>query len=1232
MTLKSALFCLFLYVCLVWAGGAYLYSSTSSDEMKRFGLLWTSAGLAAALLLMLVSRIASWYRALRLRAASRPKPIMPAVPVKPLSEDEQALAALLQSARAALARRPANEQAPLILEQLPLYLLIGPEASGKTSVFAHSKLDGQLLAGDAETSQRTSTRFCNLWLARNALFLEVGGRIFNGDLSRWSQLFAALNQRAARSRWQQFWSEPEPGLQLAGVIACYEAKEFPGAVTPQSRDRLDRQSRDLNDRLGSIAEAFATDFPLHVLITKCDGLPYFGDYFRRLQENESDQILGAPAPSAAGAHSNGDEQPAARLTKALTKSFAALYQSLATRRLSLLSHEPELSRRPNIYEFPRELKRIRGPIIQFLTAGVRVSPLRHNPQLSGFYFSGTGEVQASVRPPSTATSSDWTAHSGVADATVIFRADATQIFRAGETSSVMRAGGPPPASRWLFLAELFERVVLQPRPAAFMPVGSSAAEKNRKLAAMAVCIFCFLLCLLFLNSWRKNDALLSAVNEGSSLSPHSGMPTVAELQALEALRVQSGQLSTYEREGAPLSMRWGLYSGNRVSSAARALYFRRFSDLLLAPLNAILVGRLTALPSSPKPDEPYLPVFRTLQTHLMLSSSPCGLDAGLAAETLKDAARDWTAATAEWRTLAFRQIDFYSQELRYGQPCRLPLNEEARTRARQYLAQVRGVDRLYAGLLAGASQQAASPQRLRDLSPDYASVLAGPPEANAAFSKSGWSYMQKASKGARGGLPGEDCVLGDAGRTAGENQNGAAVDGAIRRLYINDYIAHWRKYLESFSVRGYAGPADAARKLDILSGHKSPLLALFVMVSGQTSFPAEAADPNALDRLKPYAEKILPGLKKAPASAIPIPRPSAELTAADIDRYFQPVHAVVPPGSDTWIVAGKNSEYIDALAQLGHAMQDIARSESKPEEAVYQAANERYVKAMDAARQVARNFRPSGVGGLDVTVERLLAAPIQSSQRFIINADNATAGKINGEMRQLCGRIRSVTSKYPFSPSGPDAALSEVASLFAPGAGAVWRFQGEQLGELVAKEADGWKVKDLTKKPQVTQETVAFLNRAQKFADAFYPGGAAQPHLTYTLRPRLDAAYKDATLELDVDGQMHTWTTSLQKQFVWPTPDASKTGVVGRLKSGSFSFPFASRGGSWAMFRVMGDAEPRPLGSKVVEWRYVRGGDGRLEEIKPTPVRIEFVEFPGGIDLFNPKFFEGFSCPAKAVQ
>jgi len=68
------------------------------------------------------------------------------------------------------------------------------------------------------------------------------------------------------------------------------------------------------------------------------------------------------------------------------------------------------------------------------------------------------------------------------------------------------------------------------------------------------------------------------------------------------------------------------------------------------------------------------------------------------------------------------------------------------------------------------------------------------------------------------------------------------------------------------------------------------------------------------------------------------------------------------------------------------------------------------------------------------------------------------------------------------------------------------------------------------------------------------------------------------------------------------------------------------------LFRIMADAEPRPSMGKLVEWKFTRTGDGKPDPIQPAPVQLEIVEFPGGVDILNPKFFQDFHCPATAIQ
>src|SRR3982750_4701572 len=103
MSFKTILFCLFLYVGLVWIGAAYVYSG---PQVQQFGLFWTGVGLGSVLVVILLSRTVNWARIMRARRAAKPKPVLkPAVPVS-LPGDETATLKLIEEAKAALSRAP----------------------------------------------------------------------------------------------------------------------------------------------------------------------------------------------------------------------------------------------------------------------------------------------------------------------------------------------------------------------------------------------------------------------------------------------------------------------------------------------------------------------------------------------------------------------------------------------------------------------------------------------------------------------------------------------------------------------------------------------------------------------------------------------------------------------------------------------------------------------------------------------------------------------------------------------------------------------------------------------------------------------------------------------------------------------------------------------------------------------------------------------------------------------
>src|ERR1035438_2880932 len=293
MSIKSLLFVLFLYVCLVWVAVAYFYSGA---QLREAGLLWTGAGLLAVMLLMIGARLTVWLKARRAKAAMAPS--VARRPAEPVHEDDVTLAAILAEANATLAKAPAwaGNRGGTPITTLPMYLLVGPEGSGKTTTFLNSGLEPQALAGQANGGG--STRFCSLWLARNALFVEISGRVFSGDPGRWAQTLRILRGGAPVSRWQALRGNEGPQTaMLRGVVGFCDAKEFTSATTdPQ---RFERYCRTWQDRLRAIGEVFGCEFPVYQVISKADVIPYFPDFFRRLPESDAGQVLGCTMPLGA---------------------------------------------------------------------------------------------------------------------------------------------------------------------------------------------------------------------------------------------------------------------------------------------------------------------------------------------------------------------------------------------------------------------------------------------------------------------------------------------------------------------------------------------------------------------------------------------------------------------------------------------------------------------------------------------------------------------------------------------------------------------------------------------------------------------------------------------------------------------------------------------------------------------------------------------------------------------
>jgi type VI secretion system protein ImpL len=1245
--MRSVLFFLFLYVVLVWVVAAYRFSG---DQMVEQGLLYTAIGIGALLVFLLLARLIPALGRIWRRLRSRPAPPAPTA-AKALHEDEAVLQDMLAQAEAALA---ASTHGKVAFASLRVYLVIGPASAGKTSVLQHSGLELELLAGRGDARSAASpTRVANIWYAPDTLFVELAGPVYDSDLARWRQLLAILSGRRPEPRWKSLIKRPAQISALRGVIVVCD---LPAFLNSPDQAQLDRQGRHLQERLIAVTEVFGVAAPFYLIFTKTDSVPYFDDYFHRLSGSIAREPLGCiVSRSAVRPDQNGhaaSRKQSSPEEKDLMRLFNGLYRCLADRRVVHLAHEIQLQRKSGIYEFPREFKRVRPALVRFVGDIARPHPLRRGPYLRGFYFTGTRHVEQPQLGVSTTTGSF--APTQGSESTQLFRADATQMFR-GEGTQILKSGdflrsrsypdvsSPPGAltTEWMFLPEFFTRVVLGDRAPVQM-VASTRARRTGQAAAVIATAVSMLLLTVWLWSWTGNQRLTQDVARAAELQPvrMHNPPTLDDLRALEQMRQRVARLAAYRREGAPWLMRAGLFTGDDLFPEARDVYFRRLYRLLFADVHNQITSSLRKLPSPPAPDASDGPAYDRLKAHLMISTGSCNAEPIFLTNVLTSALEEARLVDDEERKkLATDQLAFYSEELQFGNPYRLPKDEDACHRAGAYLNAVKGVDRLYRAILSDVEKKLPRPAGLSQIAPEYRTVLAGSDEMKSAFTPAGLDLVLKSAREGGTAAASDSCVAAEIG--AGQNSADRETERqhAIERLHLANYTEAWRQYLRRFSVLPYRSAGDAARKLEILSGHRSPVLALLALTANNTNFAAQ--QPPGTDKLKKTFTKFIPPvLKKADKNI----EKKAQQALADargsqpdpvsITQVFQPVHYVVPPASEKWVTE-KTAPYTDALAELKVSMQAIARQSDPPDPAVHQAAMAAFEKAQDSVRQIARGFSPVGVEGLDRDVQRLLEEPVRGAKRFIIaDIEKANAGKLNGDLQAFCGRIRGVLRKYPFSSrSAEDASMEEFAELLAPGTGEIWKFQASALAELVAYEGGQWKASPAAKaKP--TPELIDFLNRAQMLSNAFFSGASKTPRLTYSLRPRFDGSAENLAIELEIDGKSVAFTkqSQLQRQFVWPAGAGVKAGAVGRVKVGpSFAYPFASRGGLWGVFRIFGDAEPRPAGEKTAQWKYARGSDGRREPIEP-PVRLDIVEFPGGVDLFNPSVFEGLRCPVKAVQ
>lgn len=661
--------------------------------------------------------------------------------------------------------------------------------------------------------------------------------------------------------------------------------------------------------------------------------------------------------------------------------------------------------------------------------------------------------------------------------------------------------------------------------------------------------------------------------------PASDLPQEALLRQLDALRARIDTIDQYRKGHASWLRLWPLYSYHPVYSDAVNAYYSSFDALMFATTRRALLDSLRAVPAKPGAMTSYGDWYSRLKAYLMTTSEPAKSTAAFLTPVLMQHWLSGRSIDPAREALAKRQFDTYAAQLPVANPYAVTTDAQAVAKARKLLGQFTGVERIYQSMLGEAANQSKAVQFNRYYPGSAQFVVAGY-EVPGPYTAAGAAVMLGAFESVDKWVNGDQWVFG-------EDAPAVDVPGLAAQLvtrYATDYLGHWQRFLQSASVVRYADTKDAATKLAALSGNESPLLTLFAVVAENTAVS-------------------LPGM----------------------GQTFESTRIITPPGRGTTLVGPSNRPYMSALAELQASLDVAANAPDSAVDRATAAALKNIAAAKTEVLNVADQFPIDGSGILSI-VQTLMMAPITYAEPLL---RKSAASDVNTQARAFCASVRPLLIKFPFAQYATDqASLDEVAAVFRPQTGTLWRFYDEALSAVLPKR-QGQYVPVAGGSVQLAPSFVSFINRAATISDVLFKDGST-PRLD--ILARLISSATAPFIGLTVSGVMLRAEAgeNVAAHLDWPGSGGEAKLEAGSTTIETIAGPYT---GPWAVFQLFGAADvvtPAPDGSTAFAWT-PRTRDPKAQQGSPQRVTVRIAAGPAATALRN-GFFSSVSCGGEAAK
>ncbi|HTK29265.1 MAG TPA: type VI secretion system membrane subunit TssM [Vicinamibacterales bacterium] len=1094
-----------LIAIFIWYAGPYFAFGTYHPLESEFSRL---AAIGLVFVCWLISAIVK-----RLRASRATERLVGAVLSQAPREKERPSAEatkLRERFEEAVATLSKTQPEGRSLYDLPWYVFIGAPGSGKTTALVNSGLRFPVEQRGSRGAVRGvgGTRNCDWWFTSEAVFLDTAGRYTTqdsdatSDSEGWREFLALLTKYRKRR-------------PLNGVVLTISAQDLltqgdagREAHVEAARRRLDELTRELQIRL-----------PVYVMVTKCDTVAGFSEYFEDLNQDGRSQVWGVTFPY--------DQSMSGQAADTFPGEFDALMERLNGRVFGRLEEERGGGRRrASIFAFPQQMATLGEPLAQFVSDVFGASAFERRVLLRGVYLT-----------------------SGTQDGTQIDRLLGSIGRRFGIAADAVAA---PAAGRGkaFFVERLLKQVVIAESGLAGVNRSVEMRKAAWQLGAYAAIVLGLVLGLTVLTiSYSRNRAYLDQVSaDMAALRRATPALQNASLEVLlpqlTATRAVADSAERY-RDDVPWAMRWGLYQGASVGNAARDAYLRELDGIVLPRFAARIRQRLVGYSAEPEK------LYVYLKAYLMLGD-PKHLDKKLL-QFLADL--EWKqpdATPGAGTSLAkhFQSLLEYTDTLRP-----IAIDQAVVAQARSTIRQASIAQIMYDQLRRSYSDDSARALHL--------DIVAGVGIEKVLRRKSGHRlsepmpsiYTAKVFKEATtiGMAPlvkqfaEEDWVWGAGMAPAGFLK----LTSEVTDLYERDYDRAWDDLLNDLEIVPHDTVSEYSDALGILVSPTSPLRGLLKTVVENTSLVAPAAEPPAGAAAAPsIGARIADSAKDLFSSAQKrITGGSGLAPGAVITQHFQPIHRLMA-GSPAPLdgIFEEVRKIRDQLLTIGP---QVGGSSS------LKALNDpTLIDLRRALRLDAANLPPP----IDTLIGQLAEGAGGTVSR------GATAELDTKYQNEVVAECRTrVQGRYPFG-QGQDIALPDFAQVFGPG-GLYDRFFADNLDKLVDRTRRPW-----TWRPGSVSASAGILaqfERAERIRQLFFGAGAKGPELSFNVK--LSKLDESATrFYVYLDGQSFDAKPGVESRWpaVWPGP---KPGAAYAVFEDRIAAPeqVIAYGGPWAWFHVV---------------------------------------------------------------